>query len=1063
MDLRFSLTIKVSDESARVVTDPDQSPRPLLRSTNPLTVLGVDALGSSGGLVVASWAPFAVDVLSSMSNFVFCKISANNGMTWYILFLYGESSQQHRSIVWEHLLHLLASYPEFLIIGDINQVDHYADKLGGTPIIRGWDEFTNWKHDLQLQDIPFVGPRFTWTNNREGEDLIMERLDRAYASPTWYERYPLGYVKNLPILHSDHSAIFYQTEPPVQVNRRPYQFENWCFSHPDVLNLISSVWSMPIVGSVMYCFTKHISYFFRNHLRRWCLDHKVVWGIDWKDLSTRLDATATNICTLSQGHDFMTQRQHELDLASLGHIYWSQRSKDRYIQLGELPTKYFYNKMKSKRHSAYIYLLKNSEGQWIEDGPTILANILNHFKSAYGLNQGTTTSIQDHYKAIDLALRELNLPHLSRMQQQQLLLPFSEGEVREAMFGIGDAKSPGLDGSTAEFFKTHWTFIVLLPKCTNPEDVTQFRPISLCNTIYKCVSKCLVNRLRPLLPDLITEYQSAFIPGRHMDDNILISHELSHVLNKHHRGNVHLAALKIDMNKAYDRVNWRFLLKVLHTYGLPGYAPSISHLFFANDALLFFKASNTSCTAISNLLGRFCHISGQMISLRKSYVKFSPNIPESRVLEYKGILELDSTQFLGTYLGAPVDIQGKKTRHFTFLLDKISQRITTWSHSPLSQAAKLILINSILLASIAHILSVFLIPTTIANKVDVMLTRFSGLPALVTELLGEARTSCICPRVMVASGLHQVEKVLLTNYVWKIGSNSGLLAGKECWVNGEVPLFRDNVPLRTVASTTVASLLLPQHQGWNVPYLCALFQSSTVRTIRGLEILQFNSPSDSPIWPFTTSGQYTTKSGYFFLSRNTDICSMNFPLNSEFFRLFWGLRIMPKWKIFLWKLCHNGIATSANLSSRGLAISDTCTRCNLEPETCQHIFWICHLATILWQSGQLGIHSNSNPDIAFKDWLIAWVHYFYQQDGYNSDRLPIFVATLWGIWQGRNKHVLNEIIPDLAFLRSLVNQGIQQHFTFLAQPLSKVHALSIDSGPPGFLITHFGASFCGKP
>ncbi|XP_048502309.2 uncharacterized protein LOC125498298 [Beta vulgaris subsp. vulgaris] len=233
----------------------------VLRTTNPHTVVGVDALGYSGGLVVVSWAPFAVNVLRSTCNFMFCKISANNGMIWYVLFLYGESRQEFRTSLWDQLLHLLEAYPDFVIIGDINQLDHYGDKLGGTTMIRGWEEFTTWKHALQLQDIPFVGPRFTWTNNRDGVDLIMERLDRVYASPNWNDRYPLGFIKNFPILHSDHAAIFYQTEPPTQVHRRPYQFENWCLLHPDLTNIISSVWSIPIVGSTMYRFTKHLSIF----------------------------------------------------------------------------------------------------------------------------------------------------------------------------------------------------------------------------------------------------------------------------------------------------------------------------------------------------------------------------------------------------------------------------------------------------------------------------------------------------------------------------------------------------------------------------------------------------------------------------------------------------------------------------------------------------------------------------------------------------------------------------------------------------------------------------------
>ena len=59
-----------------------------------------------------------------------------------------------------------------------------------------------------------MGPRFTYTNSRDDNELIMECLDRAYASPVWFDTYPLSFLKEFPILHFDHAAIFYQTEPP---------------------------------------------------------------------------------------------------------------------------------------------------------------------------------------------------------------------------------------------------------------------------------------------------------------------------------------------------------------------------------------------------------------------------------------------------------------------------------------------------------------------------------------------------------------------------------------------------------------------------------------------------------------------------------------------------------------------------------------------------------------------------------------------------------------------------------------------------------------------------------
>jgi hypothetical protein len=174
-----------------------------------------------------------------------------------------------------------------------------------------------------------------------------------------------------------------------------------------------------------------------------------------------------------------------------------------------------------------------------------------------------------------------------------LVAHFEEKEVKTTFFQMFPTKAPGPDGFPAHFFQRNWelcgeevtnsvlrvlrgeespeginkTFIVLIPKVAQPEDLGKFCPISLCNVIYKIASKVLANRLTIILPDIISEEQCAFVPSRLIIDNIITAYELLHFMKRNEAKKHQHCALKLDMQKAYDRVEWNYLQEIMLRMG----------------------------------------------------------------------------------------------------------------------------------------------------------------------------------------------------------------------------------------------------------------------------------------------------------------------------------------------------------------------------------------------------------------------------------------------------------------------------------------------------------------
>ena len=275
------------------------------------------------------------------------------------------------------------------------------------------------------------------------------------------------------------------------------------------------------------------------------------------------------------------------DLACAEEGFLKQKSRIQWLKLGDQNTSFFHKAIKAKNARNVIKVITLANGCIIEDPEAIKQEAVAHFQNLM-YSDGPSTD-HNHY------LDNLDGLTLSPQHQDSLNHMITHEEIKNSLFSINDSKAPGPDGLSSLFFKKAWsivgsdvveavesfiipgcmlreincTIIALVPKVPNPESMRDYRPVSFCNTIYKCISKIIATRIKQCLPEIISPSQSAFVQGRNIADNVLITKDL--MCNYHRNNGQPRCALKIDIKMAYDSIGWSCIIDILSRMGTPAY------------------------------------------------------------------------------------------------------------------------------------------------------------------------------------------------------------------------------------------------------------------------------------------------------------------------------------------------------------------------------------------------------------------------------------------------------------------------------------------------------------
>ncbi|KAL2248040.1 UNVERIFIED_CONTAM: hypothetical protein Sindi_2656300, partial [Sesamum indicum] len=471
---------------------------------------------SVGNRIWLAWDENMVDVhiLDSADQFIHCRVTnmADNESV-IITVVYGASEVIDRRNLWTALETLAqqCSDTPWMVGGDFNAVRDLNEVCGISGDIRmATEEFNAGILEAGLIPLPMQGEWFTWHNCSTSMRSLWKRLDRILINDRWLARFPSAYYHSLTPRTSDHSPLVLHGDIQ-QHNGGMFRFDNYLAHSPEFIHNVQNIWHHEIVGIPMYAVTRKLKAL------------KPVFRLQRRNKGDLMMNVQLAKGFLDEAQQLVSSdRQNELYLllehccrvvyakaAKLEQIMLQQRAKMQWMKDGDQCSRVFFRKIAQRREA-------------LEDG----------------------LSVDIRY------LRPWARHCITDEEANQLLLPLSADDVKQAVFDIADDKAPGPDGYSSRFFKAAWPVV--------GEEVTRAVLDFFSNgKLLKQINSTIL----ALIP------KTAFIPGRSIGDNIMLAQELFSRYNQ-----MRLpprCALKVDIRKAYDRVEWDFLLAVLQLFGFP--------------------------------------------------------------------------------------------------------------------------------------------------------------------------------------------------------------------------------------------------------------------------------------------------------------------------------------------------------------------------------------------------------------------------------------------------------------------------------------------------------------